>query len=133
MPNAKVKTYVKEVRINVKGLTQKGLEVLAFQIEGQTKVNIRNNGQVDTGFMLNSAYTVTPDSSGYGRAQAAAQAAAAHHMAPEAGLGKANAAVCVGAEYAVFQEARLPFLFPAAEKVARQVGATLEKVFEEAA
>ena len=41
---------------------------LAFQVEGQAKINVRENGQIDTGFMLNSIYTVAPEGNTYRQA-----------------------------------------------------------------
>lgn len=105
----------------------------ALQVEGWAKLNIQANHQIDTGFMLNSVYTVTSTEDGANAAQAAAEAS---HAASGTG-GEAprflrdeerpatttEAHVVVGAEYGVYQElgtvkqpAR-PFMAPAAERV----------------
>jgi hypothetical protein len=135
---AKVTTYLKEIKVRVKNGSTKALQQLALQIEGQTKANITANNQVDTGFMLNSVYTIFEGSSTYGNTDASGTKLdrmaefVERKIAPEESLeGDAVAAVCVGAEYAVFQEARQSFLQTAAEQVATQAGAICEPVFEE--
>lgn len=101
---------------------------IALQIEAETKRNIVENNQVDTGFMLNSTYTVTPQGSTFSQAKSAARAKnpkgqmGSGVSAPEGG-----AAVVVGAEYAIHQEARKSFLYQAGQSVARQVGGIITK------
>lgn len=94
----------------------------AFLIEANAKLNIRENGQVDTGFMWNSVYTQTDKGdSTYGEARAEATARASEkdfHMpakAPQDG-----AVVAVGAEYGIVQEMEVAFLYPAVVTVAKQ-------------
>ena len=135
---SKVTTYLKEIKVTAKGATARALQALALQIEAQTKVNITENDQVDTGFMLNSVYTIFEGGSTYGQTDASGPRLdrmaeiVERRIAPEAGLEEgALAAVCVGAEYAVFQEARHSFLQRAAESVASQAGAICEPVFAE--
>jgi len=130
MPDGTVKLHLDKVRVTVKGATQKVLEALAFQIEGQAKINIQANGQIDTGFMLNSVYTVTPKSSGFAAAQGAAKA---HNPQAEMGpepTAREGVAVVVGANYAIYQEIKNAFLFPAAEQVASQAGGKAEQIYK---
>lgn len=56
MPQSTVNWYGETVKAQTKQDGKKALLALAFQIEGQAKINITNNGQVDTGFMRNSVY-----------------------------------------------------------------------------
>jgi hypothetical protein len=132
--DADVKLYLDHVKVVVEQATVKALVALAMQIEGQAKICIVENDQVDTGFMLNSVYTIERSGSGYGAATSAALARNQDaRMAPEERLpGDAAAGVIVGAEYAVFQEVRNSFLHRAAEQVARQAGGICEPVYREA-
>ena len=102
----------KQVLDQVGDAARKGAEKLAFQIEGQTKVNIKDNGQINTGFMLNSVYVVEETGGEYLTVEDN------ERLAPEQDLpDDALAGVAVAAEYAIYQEAQNGFLFPAAEKV----------------
>lgn len=83
-------------------------------IEGQAKVNITNNGQVDTGFMRNSVYSVSPKGDSYSNVSPIADKTAFGVTRPPSG----GAVVSVAAEYGLFQEMRMPFLYPAVETVA---------------
>jgi len=137
-----VKMYLDHVTVVIEDATDEALAALAFQIEGLTKRNIQQNGQIDTGFMLNSVYSITPEGSGYAEARAEAQSHelnragefvdVSKRMAPEVALPEdASAGVCVGANYAIFQEAQKPFLFPAGEEGAKQGGGTVEAVYKD--
>lgn len=120
------------------GATEEALRQLALQIEAQTKVNIRDNDQVDTGFMMNSVYTVTEKGSGYGEAKASAEGQATNRagehvdhsedMGPEPPLGDATAAVAVGALYAIYQEAKRSFLYAALQEVVPKFGGIVKLV-----
>ena len=134
---SKVTTYLKEIKLIAKNANAQALQALALQIEGQTKVNIVENDQVDTGFMLNSVYSVGPNGSTYGDTDASGTTLSPingyveRNIAPEVKVDDGGAAVAVGAEYAVYQEAKQSFLLRAAETVAQQAGATVEPVFQE--
>ncbi len=118
-----VRWYEDTVKLKLRNASDAMVDQAAFLVEGQTKVNIRNNGQVDTGFMMNSVYAVTPKADTYGQAQSSAKNAASEKdMAPKADPPKNGAVVAVGAEYAIFQEERTAFLYPALETVAGQMG-----------
>lgn len=124
-----------EIVAIVRGRSRDATARLAFQIEGQTKVNITNNGQVDTGFMRNSVYTMLPG----GNAEIQHSGVLINsegrpverRMAQTPPLGDADAAVTVGAEYAIWQELANSFLYRAAEQVAAQAEATLVEVFRD--
>ena len=108
---------------------KKLVDKYALQIEGQTKIFIVANGQIDTGFMLNSVYSIlssgassyllTWPSGSYG--------GQSRTKAPRGSLqGKAIAAVGVAASYALWQELKKSFLFAALESVAHTAGFTVE-------
>jgi hypothetical protein len=116
-----------QVKALAKAATNAAIAALAFQIEGQTKANIVANNQVDTGFMLNSVYSVTPGGSTYGET---GSGNAERTIAPEVSVNE-GAAVAVGAEYAAFQEAKKSFLIRAVETVATQAEAICGPIFKE--
>jgi len=118
-----VNWYGDKVAARVRGAQRQFIQAVAFQIEAQTKVNIVQNDQVDTGFMLNSVYTVAGDANGHA---AAASAAAAKNtdavMAPpRLPADDMSAIVGVGASYALYQEERHSFLLAAIRTVANQL------------
>ena len=125
-----VNWYGDQVRLVIAQASQAVLEQAAFTIEGAAKENIVANDQVDTGFMLNSAYTVLPGRSTYAAAKAAAEAQNPDAtMAPEQSLPDgAGAAVSIGAAYAAYQEVQRPYLYPAVETAQRAVGGIVETV-----
>jgi hypothetical protein len=133
MADAKVDWYGEDVRLVVEGATAEILAELGFQVEGQAKVNIVANDQVDTGFMLNSGYTITPERSGYGTAKKMAGPKNPEaQMGPEPRLPEgAGAAVVWGAEYSIYQELLKSFLYRALEQVAKGAGGTIERVGKE--
>lgn len=100
--------------------TPEMLLAIGLQIEGQAKANIVANGQVDTGFMLNSVYTTDGgNGSTYATAQRQASSKSGDaEMAPQAAPPPGGVAVAVGADYAIHQETRNSFLYRAAEMVA---------------
>lgn len=92
----------------------------ALLIEGQTKILIVANGQVDTGFMLNSVYTILAggQSSYLQTWPSGTYNGKSRTKEAQRGLsGKAVAAVGVSASYALWQELRQSFLFAAAGSV----------------
>lgn len=112
------------------------LRNIGLAIEGQAKVNIVQNNQVDTGFMVNSGYFKMRGHSGYGGTQASGEfagqskgAGGARQRAPEANLpsGK-DALVAFAAIYAIYQEQKQSFLYKAAQQVVGQVGGHIRKV-----
>lgn len=117
---------------------------VAFQVEAQTRVNIQENRQIDTGFMLNSVYTITHTGSFYGKAwptgsypvdpskHSGQTGLRRAELAPEARMPKGSlAGILVGAEYAIWQELRMSFLYAAAEMVGSKIkGSVVEKIFK---
>lgn len=123
MPS-QVNWYEQDVLLAAGNAMQEALLAIAFQIEAEAKVK----APVDTGFMRNSAYVVGGDTNTF---QAQTQDASgrqyetATHPEPAPPNG-----VTVGfaADYTIFVEAQQPFLYPAAQRVARQAGGTIEAV-----
>jgi hypothetical protein len=140
MAETKGTSYKHDVTLRLEKATDEILTALALQGEGLAKVNIRDNGQIDTGFMMNSVFTITPKGSNYGDAKAAAgrsyrsskTGAAVDHsddLAPEPRLPDPHsAAIAVGANYAVYQENQNSFLYRAVEQLRGQAGGVVEKV-----
>jgi len=119
MADAKVNWYKEDVLLVLDGATDEILSALAQQIKGQARINIRDNGQVDTGFMMGTVYVIAPDKDDY---QESSTGAALKNpdarMAPKVKLPhNAKAAVCAGAEYAIYQELTNSFLYRALEQV----------------
>ncbi len=134
MADVTVNWHVERVMLEADDKARQALLGIAFEIEGQTKINIRENDQIDTGFMLNSVYVTSRGSSGFGPAAATAstctrstkgRGAVDHQndMAPEVALPDKNViGIVVGAAYAIYQENLRAFLYPAVRQVAKAYG-----------
>ncbi len=115
--------YTKRVLQAVQAAADDAITALAFQVEGQAKINVRENGQIDTGFMLNSIYTVAPEGNTYRQAWQTgdyeSQEGGAEHreLGGEMPAKPHMALVVVGAEYGLFQETRNSFLYRALDMV----------------
>jgi hypothetical protein len=142
MTDVEVKLYLDHVKVTVEKATDEVLKALAFRIVERAQLNIRANDQIDTGFMVNSVYPVWKGASGYDAARGAAESQTTSSktgrhidhsgdMAPEERLGDADAAVVVGANYAIYQEAAQPFLWPAGERAAAEFGGEAERIYKE--
>ncbi len=140
MGNGQVHWDRQRVSLVLKNATQEAIEAVAYELERQAKINIEDNHQVDTGFMVNSVHTITPASSGWAAAKAVAEARTYSHkrqahvdhtgdMAPQATLpARASAAVVVGAIYAVHQEVKQSFLYKALEQIAKDAGGIIQRM-----
>lgn len=116
----------------IQGATDRLMTAIALQTEAHAKDNIVANDQIDTGFMLNSVYTLTPEQgSSYGRTWASGKYQSKksgrtieQERAPETALeAEALAAVAAGANYAIYQELQNSFLYRALEQVQGDVDA----------
>jgi hypothetical protein len=115
---AETKFYYAQVKAAVERATDKLLREIVFVGEGYAALNIQENNQIDTGFMWNSVYASTPGESHYGAAKAQAEARNPKaEMSPEVRPGQHEAILAVGAEYAIYQEARMSFLWKAVEQL----------------
>lgn len=141
MPNVngvEVNWYENNVRGIIEGASDEIIKRAAFSIEAEAKINVTENGQVDTGFMRNSIYAKTKDTSGYNTTDADGTytsqrtgQAVKRRRADEADLQDADAVVHVAAEYAIYQEMDNPFLYNAMETVIGQFGGIVEQVRRE--
>jgi putative intracellular protease/amidase len=130
----KVDWYAEDVILKLEQTTRRGLEALAAYIEGQAKIQIVENDQVDTGFMVNSVYHAAADAgstyaaaNGTGEYVNKAGESVNRELAPEADLpAEYDALVCVGANYAIYQEMAQPFLYPALLRGAAAAKAIIE-------
>ena len=102
---------------------------IGFAIEGQAKVNVTDNGQVDTGFLRSSLYTVGADTSTYGKADPSGRyqssksgLAAERELAPELTATEDEVLVAAGAAYAIYQEVENSFLYRALDQVRARRG-----------
>jgi len=140
---AKVNLRLDHVEAVVKEATEEVIRMAALRIVERAQLNIRDNDQIDTGFMVNSVYGVWGENSDYAQARGRAMDQTTSRktgktvdhggdMAPEAALpgGKAGAVV-VGASYAIYQEAADPFLWPAAEATMAEFGGEANKIYKE--
>lgn len=125
MPQSTVNWYGETVKAQTKQDGKKALLALAFQIEGQAKINITNNGQVDTGFMRNSVYVSGGGASSYGNTDASGLYPSPktgedenRELGPELTPPADDVYVVVGAAYAIYQETQQSFLYQALEQVA---------------
>ena len=73
----------------------------AFVLEGEAKQNVQRMRAIDTGFLLNSIHSTSRAGSNYDKARSEAKARNGDgEMFPELRMGKGEAAVAAGAEYA---------------------------------
>lgn len=137
----KVNWFEQRVMLEVNEATERELLKIAHQVEGQAKVNITDNDQIDTGFMRASGYVVSSKLSTYNEGYAKAYSKDLKRksrrrgksvnvferaMGPE--LPKPNklqAAVVFGAEYTIYQEMRMSFLYDALVQVAGNIGGSV--------
>lgn len=134
MPQPTVNWYGERVRAQTKQDGKKALLALAFQIEGQAKINITNNGQVDTGFMRNSVYVSGAGESSYGNTDPSGLYPSPksgddenRELGPELTPAEGDVYVVVGAAYAIYQETRESFLYTALEQVASNGDVTISR------
>ena len=76
-----------EVREGLEQAVMLAIAKTCFDIEALAKANVAEQDAIDTGSLVNSIYTVTPDRDTYDQAKAAAQSAAAQ---PGQNSGKPN-------------------------------------------
>jgi hypothetical protein len=122
----------RDLRINVAGAETDILNEAAFQAEGLAKQNMVTNDSIDTGFALNTIHAIPVASDGIPGTVAALSDQEGRTVLRESndlpGTTEHSSAVGIGANYGVYIELDKPFLFPAAEQVAKDFGATVERV-----
>lgn len=130
----KVRWFGPRVETKVRDVSRQAMRETALHIMGQAMAEIRANGQIDTGFMLNSGYVVAKGMGDtYAEAVAAAKSRAPNTMAPRAPLKNADALVAFGADYAIWQELKNSFLGAGAQKAIGdpKLKGKLERIFKE--
>ena len=115
-----VNWYKQEFEAAIGDTEAEVLDKAALQCLGHARVNIRNNGQIDTGFMVNSGYVLSAQSDSYGSVPSAGSGGRA--PAPRADRGEDEAVVAFAAEYAIYQELRRSFLYRALTQTTREFG-----------
>lgn len=132
MAQPKVNWYENDVRLVVDDASDELVDKLAFQVLGQAGINIQQNGQIDTGFMLNSGYVISErsdtfgdtDPSGSYESSKTGQTVQRERVdAPRPADG--GAVVGFAADYAAHQEMKNSYLYTAVEQVAAQQGASV--------
>lgn len=116
-----VKWYGEKVLLRVKDVNDDVLTDMAYMGEAQAKIY---ETAVDTGFLRSSIYASTPKGNSYspdGGRRPGAQAA------PPVSVGKNEAAIGAAAEYAVFVEMRINFLYRALEWLVGQFGGAISR------
>lgn len=123
--SSNVRWYGANVKAEVKQKGRKALLAIGFDVEGQAKVNVVNNSQVDTGFMLNSIYTTGAGISNYSNANQSGTYTSSkqgdsvdRELAPELTPNADDVYVVAGAGYAIYQELANSFLYRGLEQVA---------------
>lgn len=126
-----------ELNLAVENATAKGLYAIALAIEEEAKGNVQANGQVDTGFLLNSIYangeggSPAPWVNGefFGKESKRNHVKWAEDIVPPSQ--RLEALVHASAEYALYQEVDRPFLYPAVDTVRPQVPSILKAAANE--
>ena len=122
--SGKVDWYANDVLLRIEGATDELLSQLAFYVEGETKVRMN----VDTGFMRNAVYAITPLANRRAQAQGEARAVADRPIAPDPDVDAHSAAVHGAAEYTIYQEMLNPALYPALEKAQQVASGIIQEV-----
>lgn len=124
MPS-KVNWYEEQVLLIVAGATDEALAQLAFQGEGIAKVN----APVDTGFMRNAIYGLAPGQSHRGAAIAEARAVDSEkELAGAPDLGEHEAGIHAAAEYSIYQETRVGYLYRALQALIGIMPGVIQRV-----
>jgi len=118
MADSQVNWYENDVLLVVDEAKDELLTRLAFQGEGYAK----RDAPVDTGFMRNAIYGFGP--SGSHRAEG-------QEMADPPKLGPGEAAIHGAANYTIYQEERVGFMYKALEQLKRIAGGVIREVGKE--
>lgn len=129
MTDAQVRWYEQDAILYFGEKERKLLSKLALQCEAFAKINIQQNGQIDTGFMLNSTYAITPTESRYGETWESGEYKSSsggksveRRRVESLPQPRDSAAVHCAAEYAIYQEIRQSFLYRALEQLQEAFG-----------
>ena len=127
--------YGERLRAVLKDADEKILDQLAFQTLGRARINIRENRQIDTGFMTNSGYVVSAQHDTHGETwptgdypwqpgKHGGTTGVSHgERAEKAPVDtRKESAVAFAAHYSIFQEMRRSFLYQAMQDVIKSFG-----------
>ena len=110
----------------VTALLQRAMQQVLTEVAFRVEANAKIAAPVDTGFLRNTIQTITP-----GQAGAAARSephGGRVYAAPATRAARADEALVVcHADYAYWVERRTPSLLPAAQEVAAEVGAIVQR------
>lgn len=134
MAKPQINWYENDVRLVVEDASAEMVSQLAFQTLGQAQINIQQNGQIDTGFLLNSGYVVSErddtfgntDPSGAYQSRKTGDTVQRQRVDQAARPDEGGAVVGFAAEYAIYQEMQNTYLYRALEQVAAQGGSTVQ-------
>ena len=140
MSDAQVNWYKHRVTAALEKATDQILDQLAMQTLGQARINIRENRQIDTGFMTNSGYVISAKRDEHDKTWPTGEYPQnPEHHGGTAGVSHAvraekvqvdtseQSAVAFAAHYAIYQEMRKGFLFPAMVDVIKYFGGIVRK------
>ena len=120
-----VKWYGRRVLLAVADATDEIVSELAFFVEGRAKTE----APVDTGFMRNAIYAITPQENRRRIAEIAALAAAERPLASPPRATDEHVAIVHGAaEYTIYQEMRRSFLYRALQEATHHAPAIIKEV-----
>lgn len=131
--NWEVDWFADDVLLVVEGATDEFVSRIAFQVEVEAKVG----APVDTGFMRNAIYSVTPlgqgepPASGKYRSSVEGRMVERRSASRVPGLGPGEAAVHAAAEYTIFVEMEEAFIWRALELAQGFAGGVIESVGRE--
>lgn len=136
MAQVEINWYEEDVLLAVEGLTDQVLAELAFQGVALAKANVQSNGQIDTGFMLNTIYAIPPQGapsdrgweSGEYESRKTGLVAPRERVNSPPKLEPHTAAIHCAAEYATYQETRASFLYKAVEQLQKIAGGVIQEV-----
>lgn len=137
MAEVKLDLRTDDILLQLSRANPQAMKAAAFAIEGRAKVNIQRNGQIVTGFMMNSGYTGWRGGNNYGliwptgRYKSGNGRTTTHVAAGPADPGDAEAFIHFAAVYSIFQEMKKSFLYAAAEEVASMAAGEAGKVFKD--
>jgi len=117
--------YADDLLLRVDHATDEFLTKLAFKGEGYAKIKVRDNKQVDTGFMINTIYAIpatgdpenTGHPSGTYRSRKEERDVQRNRVDRAPKLKPHTAGIHAAAEYAVYQEMVNSFLYHALERL----------------
>lgn len=115
-----------EVKKLIIDITTEAMTQFALAVESQAKQNVVANDQVDTGFMLNSIWSRSPNHSTY--AAISPPDGVVRDLAQEEELGDSLAIVGAAALYAIYQESKKPFIWSALTTITPRFGRIIEEI-----